>query len=101
MTLLPDVVPWLLVLDLVAAGIAMLPYRKTAAVRSEHLDSLEFRDEFHERVAGTPLAPALDVVPAMSRDAAESAEQPAQPLLLAASSRVQGLANDQHMKITP
>ncbi|MGP3950935.1 ATP-binding protein [Streptomyces sp. 7N604] len=54
----------------------------------------------HEGLAGTAFGHALDSVLAMFSEAAENAEQSAQELLLAVARKLQGLANNQQVKIT-
>ncbi|WP_406390371.1 ATP-binding protein [Streptomyces sp. NBC_00887] len=54
----------------------------------------------HPELAGSPFARAHDGVLAVYRDVAADAEQSSQGLLLAVARKLQGLANNQQMKIT-
>lgn len=54
----------------------------------------------HPELAGTPFAQAQNGVLDLFRQVAENAEQASQGLLLAVARKLQGLANNQQMKIT-
>ncbi|MFD4689617.1 ATP-binding protein [Streptomyces sp. NPDC058463] len=60
----------------------------------------EIPGPLHPELAGSPFARAHDGVLAVYRDVAADAEQSSQGLLLAVARKLQGLANNQQMKIT-
>ncbi|MER5898180.1 ATP-binding protein [Streptomyces sp. NPDC001876] len=60
----------------------------------------EIPGPLHPELAGSPFARAHDGVLAVYRDVAADAEQASQGLLLAVARKLQGLANNQQMKIT-
>lgn len=60
----------------------------------------EIPGPLHPELAGTPFARAHDGVLDVYRDVAADAEQASQGLLLAVARKLQGLANNQQMKIT-
>lgn len=60
----------------------------------------EIPGPLHPELAGTPFAQSHDGVLAQFREVSQDAEQASQGLLLAVARKLQGLANNQQMKIT-